>query len=463
MGMRGRPLRKEGVLFGDARPSFLPCPSGLTRPIQLARASIHSLSRLLQLTLVGTAVGMACWPLNQADRWQDALLQRLPGFGGSWERVSLMLALAPLLAMPLLLLLQNRLWSGGAGGGIPQLMLCLRQPQRTLELMAPAATLQRLALWSMATFALLPLGREGPVVQLGGAVLVALRQRFPELLGWMDPRQRLAVAGAAGLAAGFNTPLVAVVFLVEELIGRFVPALVWPGLVVALLAALISALGGQPEFAFGILREGTLETRQFLWAVPFGLLAGLLGALLSLLILRLSARFLPLAQRHPVRLGLALGAALALLALISGGSSGGDGATLMQWLVNQELGGELPHPLGPGAAALTLLVRLLGPALALAVGVPGGLIDPALAIGALLGSSLGAPLGMSSLGLALAMTASLSGATQLPVMSLLFTLRLAGDQQLLPGLALASVLGAGVGRLLMNKGINHLLAERLSE
>ena len=431
----------------------------MARPPELAYSPGRGLVQLLQLALVGIAVGLACWPLNQIDRWQDALLRRLPGFGGSWDGVSLALLLAPLLVMPLLLLLQNRIWSRGAGAGIPHVLVCLEDPQRTAELMAPAPTLQRLALWTIASLALFPLGREGPVVQLGGAVLVALRRRFPALLGWMGQRERLAVAGAAGLAAGFNTPLVAVVFLVEELLGRFVPALVWPGLVVALLAALVSALGGQPEFAFGVLKVGAVETGQFLWAVPFGLLAGLLGALFSVLLLAFGARFVTLARRHPLRLGLVLGGALALLALLSGGASGGDGEALMARLIQQGLG-QAPAE-GPWTAPITLLARLLGPALALAAGVPGGLIDPALAIGALLGRSLGDPLGIGSLALALGMAASLAGATQLPVMSLLFSLRLAGDQQLLPGMLLAAVLGAGVGRLLMRKGVYHSLAERL--
>lgn len=425
----------------------------MTRPPQLAYPPARGLAQLLQLAAVGVAVGLACWPLNQLDRWQDALLRRLPAFGGRWDGTTVALMLAPLLVMPLLLLLINRVWGGGAGAGIPQTLLCLETPERSASLMAPSPTLQRLGLWTIATLALFPLGREGPVVQLGAAVLVALRSRFPGLLSWMGAPERLAVAGAAGLAAGFNTPLVAVLFLVEELIGRVVPSLIWPGMVVAVLAALVSGLGGQPEFAFGIFRFEAAETQQLLWAVPFGLLAGLLGCAMSLLLLACSARFAPLARRHPLRLGLALGLALAALALLSGGASGGDGEALMVSLLRQ---GQ-----GPWSAPLALLARLVGPALTLATGVPGGLIDPALALGALLGRTLGDPLGIGSLALALGMVASLAGATQLPLMSLMFSLRLAGDQQLLPGMLLAAVLGAAVGRLLMRQGVYHTLAARL--
>jgi H+/Cl- antiporter ClcA len=61
------------------------------------------------------------------------------------------------------------------------------------------------------------------------------------------------------------------------------------------------------------------------------------------------------------------------------------------------------------------------------------------------------------------MAAALAGATQLPVLSVVFTLRLAGDQQLLPGVLLAAVLGAYVSRLLMPKPIYHALSEGQQE
>jgi H+/Cl- antiporter ClcA len=59
------------------------------------------------------------------------------------------------------------------------------------------------------------------------------------------------------------------------------------------------------------------------------------------------------------------------------------------------------------------------------------------------------------------MSAGLAGATQLPVMTVLFALRLAGDQQLLPGMLVAAVLAALISRLIMPKPIYHALADIL--
>lgn len=428
-------------------------PRGMKGHSPLAYPPGRGLFQALQLAVVGVAVGLACWPLNQMDRWQDGLLRHLPAFGGGWNTTTLGLALAPLWVMPLLLLLQARLWPGGSGSGIPQTMACVEDPDRSEVLMGPGPTVQRVVLWSIATLALFPLGREGPVVQVGAAALVAMRRHFPALLGWLGAPERLAIAGAAGLAAGFNTPLVSVLFLLEEFIGRVRPSLVWPAIVMASLAALVSGRGGQPEFAFGILTLKVGEPIQMLWAVPFGLGAGLLGALMALALLAINSHLLPLARRRPLPLGIVLGGGLALLALASDGAGCGDGEALMAQVLREDSGAHF--------TPLALLARLLGPGLAMGAAVPGGLIDPALTLGALMGRMVGDPLGIGTLALALAMAASMAGATQLPLLSFMFSLRLVGDQQLLPGVLLASVLGAGMGRVLMPCGVYHQLAAQL--
>lgn len=87
------------------------------------------------------------------------------------------------------------------------------------------------------------------------------------------------------------------------------------------------------------------------------------------------------------------------------------------------------------------------------------MIDPSLAFGAVFGRGLGDLAGLGPLGMALGMAAGLAGATQLPVMTVVFALRLAGDQQLLPGVLVSAVLAAYVSRLLLAQPIYHALRE----
>jgi H+/Cl- antiporter ClcA len=426
-------------------------------PFPLNRSQLHF---LLQLLAFGLLVGLACWPLNLVDHAQDLLLQRLPNFaGGAWTLQSLAIALAPVLVMPLLLWLQAGRWARGAGSGIPQTIESLENPDKATDLMGPFATVARLCLWSAASLALMPLGREGPVVQLGAAVAHGLQRRFPRLLAQLNTQSLMAIGAGAGLAGGFNSPLMGAVFVVEELTGRFQTAVLWPAVVVCSAAALVSNLGGIPLFTLGMVQTIQPEWQQLLWSLPVGVGGGLLGGLFSRILWRSSALLRQRVQKRPLVWGLMLGMVLGLIAVASGGWSGGDGEALMAQLLDAH--GSLPVPGSPLSVIGWLLVvaaRVGAPVLALAAGIPGGLIDPAFAIGALFGSgSLELLGGDSQLGMALGMAAALAGATQLPLMTVLFALRMAGDQQWLFGIVLSAVVGAYVGRQIQAEPIYHAL------
>ncbi|MEB3156953.1 MAG: chloride channel protein [Cyanobacteriota bacterium] len=411
---------------------------------------------LLSLTLVGALVGAFCWPLTLVDRLQDQLVGRLPAFSANpWSLPTLLLALTPLVAMPLILGLQAGIWPEGASSGIPQTLISLEDAEEAKSLLAPSATRQRVLLWSIASLALFPLGREGPVVHLSAAVAQGLRRRWPALLSPLDRRDFLALLGGAGMASAFDTPLVGVMFMVEELSRRIDGGVIPAAMVVCAVAAEVNHWGGQPEFALAVLRGGEAELNQLALALPIGLVAGLVGVGLSASILRLSSLLGPLAKRRPLLLGLALGLGLSGLCLLTGGMSSGDGERVMSRLLSQPQRGV--------GGPLVVVARLIGPSLCLGAGVPGGLIDPALALGALVGQAIGEPFHAPLLGIALGLAAALAGATQLPLVSVMFSLRLLGDQQWLPGVVLAGALGAGLSRLLGGRAIHHVLAERLRE
>jgi H+/Cl- antiporter ClcA len=370
-----------------------------------------------------------------------------------WTAMAKGLAFAPLVVMPLLLCLQKGAFARGKGSGIPQTVACVEDPDQGPNLLGAAPTLLRLGLWSTASLALFPLGREGPVVQVGAAVAQALRSRWPTMFGTLKANEVLAVAAGAGLAGGFNTPLMGVVFIAEELVSRFNATLIWPALLVCGAAAGISQIGGQPMFALGLITNQTSEISQYFWAVPIGILGGLVGGIFGRLLLLVTGLVTKLAQKRPLVIGLVLGGLLSVFAWLSEGASGGDGEALMSTWIQDESA-------WPGRGLSTLLVRLIGPVVALGASVPGGLIDPAFALGAVFGHGFMHVVGGSAeLGIALGMAATLAGISQLPVMTIAFAIRLAGDQQLGAGLLIASVVGAMAGRLLLDRPIYHALAD----
>lgn len=92
------------------------------------------------------------------------------------------------------------------------------------------------------------LGREGPSVQLAGG----LTSQLAGYLGAAKNERRTAAAAgaAAGLAAAFNTPLAAVTFVLEEIIGDLNSRMLGSVLLAAVLGALVAhgILGAQPAF-----------------------------------------------------------------------------------------------------------------------------------------------------------------------------------------------------------------------
>jgi H+/Cl- antiporter ClcA len=404
------------------------------------------------LLMLGLTVGLICLPLNLLDAQVQAFL--LTGFDGGarpW-------LLAPLVGLPPLLLLQQRTGLGcGAGSGIPHTAVVIEDPSIAPGLLSLGALLARLLLYVGVSLTLVPLGREGPVVFVGAAAVWALRRPLAAAIDQLGLPTLVAAAGGAGLAAGFSTPLVAVIFAAEELLQRFSSRLLWTALVLALPAALVAGLGGQPLFAFGVLPLGLEEPRQLLLGVPIGVAGGLVGAAFSGLVLRVLARLAPRIARAPSAMGLALGGGIALLGLLSGGRALGSGAAVVADLVGR--GGDLPTD----AAALALLGRLLGPVLAMGTGLPGGLIDPALSLGGLLGLLASRAAGVEPLlGVGLGLAAGLGGCLQLPVFASLFALRLCGDQQLLPGVVTASLVAAMTSRWLQPTPLYHGLTARFA-
>jgi len=128
----------------------------------------------------------------------------------------------PLLVTPLTLAgvaaITQRFFRGAAGSGIPQTIAALRMPDgqardAVLSLRVAAA---KMVLTCVSVAGGASVGREGPTVQVGAALLYNLRRlvRFPS---YLMERGLIVAGGGAGVAAAFNTPLAGVVFAIEEM------------------------------------------------------------------------------------------------------------------------------------------------------------------------------------------------------------------------------------------------------
>jgi len=123
----------------------------------------------------------------------------------------------------------------------------------------------------------LALGREGPTVQMGGAVGNGVSTFFN-----VRPREQRTLIGAgagAGLAAAFNAPLSGVMFVLEEIQRDFHPLVFGAVFLSAAIADIVVRYFSGSRMSFIVPNYPALSIASLPFFVLLGLVAGLLGVL----------------------------------------------------------------------------------------------------------------------------------------------------------------------------------------
>jgi len=224
----------------------------------------------------------------------------------------------------------------------------------------------------------LALGREGPTVQMGGAVGDAVSS-------WLKspPREHrtLIAAGAgAGLAAAFNAPLSGLIFVLEEVRRDFHPTVFGSAFIAAAIADIVIRLfsGAFPVFSVPNYPSPPLASLP-MFAI-LGVLAGLLGVAYNRGLLGTLNWFAHLQSRSALGVAAAVGAVVGIVSWFSPLMVGGGHA-----LAETVLAGEFAL----AAIPLWFAVRFLLTLSSYSTGTAGGIFAPLLVLGALLGLAIG--------------------------------------------------------------------------
>ena len=223
------------------------------------------------------------------------------------------------------------------------------------------------------------LGPEDPSLQIGAGIASLIGRR----LHLSRERLRLfaPVGAAAGLAAAFNAPISAILFVIEEVIGAW-SAAVLGSIVLAAVSSVVIARyfwGAQPMFHIPPI---TLrDSRELLAYAVLGIVGGFAAVLFSRLLatLRPWLRSLPNWTQvlQPGAAGLIVGG-IGFFGFPQVMGAGYD-------TIDHAMHGEyLWHVL----LALAVL-KILATTLYFSSGTPGGMFAPTLFIGAMLGASVG--------------------------------------------------------------------------
>ncbi|MBB3999812.1 chloride channel protein [Aureimonas pseudogalii] len=364
------------------------------------------------------------------------------GFAATWLLPPAGFALSAFLALTF--------FPNSQGSGIPQAIAARHLDEAADRglLLSLRIAAGKIALTLLGLLCGASIGREGPTVQVGAAIMLAAGR-----LGGMAQARGLILAGsAAGIAAAFNTPLAGIVFAIEEM-GRAYEArtngLVLSAVVLAGLASL--GLTGNYTY-FGESEAAAGSAIDWVLVVACGILGGALGALFSAAALRLLRRLKRWTVGRPrarvVGAAALCGLLVAAIGWASNGATYGTGYEQARAAIE---GTPLP-PLFFAEKFAASLVSMVS-------GIPGGIFAPSLAVGAGLGSTIGLVLGAGSgLAATLGMAGYFAGVVQAPMTAFVIILEMTGNQGNVIPLMLAALLGFGTARLVSGEALYHSLS-----
>ncbi|HEX3472395.1 MAG TPA: chloride channel protein, partial [Silvibacterium sp.] len=301
---------------------------------------------------------------------ERAGMRLYPPGGARWRR--LLFPIVGSLSMGYLLF---RYFPNARGSGVPQTKAALYAGEGRIRL---RTVLGKFFCTSATLASGIPLGREGPSVQVGAGIASVLGR----LLGLRPEKVKalLPIGAAAAIAAAFNTPLAAVVFALEEIVGDLQAPLV--GYVVLASATswgvLRLLLGNSPLFK--VPQYQLVHPAEFAIYAVLGVVGGLVSAVFTKLLLGMREWFLRLPQKtvwfQPVAGGLLVGLFGLFVPQVLG-----VGYVYVGHALNGNMAVEL--------MAVLVVLKLIAVTTSYASGNAGGIFGPALFIGAMLGGTVG--------------------------------------------------------------------------
>lgn len=215
-------------------------------------------------------------------------------------------------------------------------------------------------------------GKEGPAVHLGAAISGYIGQRLA--LPYNSVRTLCACGIAAGIAACFNTPIAAVVFVMEVVLREYKVHMFIPIMLAAIIGSMMtsSIFGSAREFEF--FSTISLDFAHYPILLALGVALGVLASGFNRYIVYCIKRC-----QHMHIFKRFMGAAIitGLVGVMIPPALGTDFSAISVVLNN-----EWPHSWLLGL----LMAKCLLTVVAIGLGIPGGIIGPILGIGAIAGA-----------------------------------------------------------------------------
>ncbi len=370
-----------------------------------------------------------------------------PPDSAAWRRV-----LVPTLGALFSGYLLFRYFPNARGSGIPQAKFALFIRNGFIS---ARTAIGKFVCCSISLASGIALGREGPSVQIGAGIASVIGRRFG--LSPANVKALVPVGCSAALATAFNTPIAAVLFSLEEILGDLHAPVIGSVVVGSATAWMVLhlILGDQPLFH--------VPAYNLVSPMEFGIYAilGVVGGLGSvcfvklLLKLRLWFRRLPASTVwfQPAIGGLFVGLLGWFVPEVLG--VGYD-------YVDRALGGEIPVK----TVAMMALLKIIATPMCYSSGNAGGIFGPSLFIGAMIGAATGGLAHSLLPGLTAApgayalvgMGTAFAGIVRTPMTSVIMIFEMTRDYAIIVPLMISNMIAFVISRQLQPEPIYEALA-----
>ena len=357
-----------------AAPAPAHIPSENTPAADAAAASAVGREERLFLLLsifIGVISGLLVVSFRMAIDWLSVLLR-----GSSPQPGQIRLIGIPTIAGVIIALLVRYVFPEARGSGINQTKAALYIRDGYIS---TRTVVGKFLLSALALGAGFSSGPEDPSLQIGAGVASQVSRRF----GLSRERLRLfaPIGAAAGLAAAFNAPISAILFVIEEVIGNWSAAVLGSIVLSAISGVVVARSFWGSEPMFRIPTVTLVDPREL---IAYTVL-GIIGGVASLVFTKVLGWLRPVLRRQPASWQLAQPAAAGFLigciAYFGLPQVMGAGYEAIDQAMHAQFAWKM--------LLLLALFKMVATTLSFSSGTPGGMFAPTLFIGAMLGASVG--------------------------------------------------------------------------
>ena len=351
-------------------------------------------------------------------------------------------------------ILLSRFFPDARGSGIPQTKFAIFINDGYISI---KTAIGKFVCCSISLASGVALGREGPSVQIGAGIASHLGRRFG--LSQKNVRDLLPMGCAAALAAAFNTPIAAVLFSLEEVLGDLHAPVLGSIVISAATSWMVLhlILGDQP--LFHVPAYQLVNPVEFFAYAGLGVVGGFGSVIFVKLLLWLRLLFAKLPKStvwlQPVAGGLLVGLLGLYLPEVLG-----VGYDYMERVLDGDM--------AIRTVATLLVLKIIATATCYSSGNAGGIFGPSLFIGAMIGGLVGSAVhswfpavtaGPGAYAL-VGMGAAFAGIIRTPLTSVIMIFELTRDYSIIVPVMIANLISFVISYQLQREPIYEALAHQ---